>query len=87
MNIAAGDRTLRMTEEHSDGGLRKSEIVRDAGKAMTQHVPGEIGEWRVRKDLSPVLGESDKRFSFDRSLKHSTGYRITLACLDKLHNR
>jgi hypothetical protein len=31
--------------------------------------------------------ETNERLSFDRSFKHGTGYRISLACLDKFHNR
>jgi len=76
-----------MTEECSNGRLCKSEIVRNAGKAVSQDVRSDPGEWRVCQDLAPVLRESDKRFSLDRSLKHGTGCRITLACLEQCHNR
>jgi hypothetical protein len=52
MDIFTRDRHLRVANEGRDRDLCEAEVIRDACKAVPQHVGGDVGEWR---ELVPVV--------------------------------
>ncbi len=50
-----------MTHECSDSHLGKAEIVGDAREAMTKDVRCHIGQWRVLKDVLPMVRKTAER--------------------------
>lgn len=58
VDILARDRSLRVTDKCRDRDLSESKVVRDACKAVAQHMRGDVGERRIVENLFPIVGKA-----------------------------
>lgn len=82
MDIPACYRSARVAQHCAHGRLGKAQIIRQAGKTVTQHMRCDVGELRAVKDRFPFLLKHvvDRRIRSAR--EHQPGWLFGLCAID-----